>query len=254
MTIDYAKAKRALYGKRPRPGAKHRARRVVPSRPALPRHERKHISLDELRLLLAEAKKDVFDHALILCMYNLALRASEVGLLQLGHVAHLHDRGIIYTPRVKGSKPDWLEVQHQTAQAVVAWVAYCYPDKKARKAEDRLFPGDRYRGRAKGLSRWSVARAIRRLCKRAGLPDEVAHPHTLRHGRVMHILEKAAKTPSFAWQTLIPTLAKFLGHAKAMTTVTYYMNRLQGALSVEADVMADLFDGPEDGSVDWEDR
>jgi len=205
------------------------------SMPKLPRHERKYITEAELRILLKEAEGSTLDHALVSLMYNVALRASEVGLLTLEHATYLH-KGKLYVVRVKGSHSGWLDIHPTTVKAVMAWINDRYPEKRTK--EMRLFPGNRWRGRpAEGLSRWSVTRAIKRLCHRAGLPDIVAHPHSLRHGRVMHILEAAAATPNFHFPTLVPTLAKYLGHAAATTTIEYYMHETKGVHAIEGKML-----------------
>lgn len=227
--IDTEKAKRA---RQPRRRTKAQPR---DSMPKLPRHERKYITEAELRVLLKEAEGSLFDHALVSLMYNAALRASEVGLLNLGHARYL-PKGKLYVIRVKGSHTDWLDIHPTTVKNVMAWIKSRYPGE--RTAELFLFPGIRWRGRpAEGLSRWSVTRAIKRLCHRAGLPDIVAHPHSLRHGRVMHILEAAAATPNFHFPTLVPTLAKYLGHAAATTTIEYYMHETKGVHAIEGKML-----------------
>jgi len=228
--INHDKVKRARQGRKPR--------KVEPrdSMPKLPRHERKYITEAELRVLLKEAEGDVFDHALVSLMYNAALRASEVGLLNLGHARYL-PKGKLYVIRVKGSHTGWLDIHPTTIKIVMDWIKYKHPEK--RTAEMYLFPSACWRGKRQdtGLSRWSVTRAIKRLCHRAGLPDIVAHPHSLRHGRVMHILEAAAATPNFHFPTLVPTLAKYLGHAAATTTIEYYMHETKGVHAIEGKML-----------------
>lgn len=215
--------------------------------PVKPRHQRKYMTEDELRTLCAEAAHDVLDNALVLAMYNCALRASEVGMLTLACARFVSETPAqLYCLRAKKSVDGWIELHSTTRRALLDWIAFCYPDKQARKATDFLFPGIRYRGRpVVGITRWAVARRLRRLCKRADLPTEISHPHALRHGRVMHILEAAAKQPDFHWPTLIPTLAKFLGHASAQTLINNYMHETKGVKAIEADVLSSIL-GDED--------
>lgn len=220
--------------------------------PAPPRHERKYMTEPELQRLVSVARGDFFDHALVTLMYNGALRASEVGMLTLDCAKHLHTRKL-FVWRVKHSLSGWLDIHESAATAAIDWVQHRYPDKRARQPEDPLFPKRSWRGnRSGGISRFSVARAIRRLSGAAGLPADVAHPHALRHARVMHILEAVAEKPDFHFELLVPTLAKFLGHAAATTTITYYMHELKGVPAVEQGVLDRIFDaidgdGPEAG-------
>jgi integrase len=82
---------------------------------------------------------------------------------------------------------------------------------------------------------------ITRLARRAKLPTEIAHPHSLRHGRVMHILEAAAAKPNFRPELLIPTLAQYLGHAQATTTIQHYMSITSGVAAVNEELLDDIF-------------
>lgn len=234
--------RRHLPEPRPRPELKRKKKRDDGSLPPPPRHNRKYISEQELHKLLEVAKEDTLDYALISLIYNAALRASEVGKLTLKHAVEL-PRNKFYVERVKKSRSGWLDLHPSAAQAVIAWIDACYPNRKERNRDNPLFPARRWRGAGKGgISRWAVARAMRRLCSAAGLPAEIAHPHSLRHGRVMHILEMASRTPNFHTESLVPTLAQFLGHAVAATTVNYYMNATSGALSLEQKLLSSIFD------------
>lgn len=242
MTIDYDKIRRR---QRQHSASKRKRKHREPNNlPAPPRHRRKHMTEDELKALRSVAAESVFDSALVLVVYNCALRASEVGMLTLGHARFLTNTPPqLFCSRVKGSHDGWIDLHPQTQRALLAWIAECYPDRQARKPEDFLFPANRYRGRPldRGMSRWAVARRLRQLCKVAELPPEISHPHSLRHGRVMHIIEAAAKKPDFHWPTLIPTLAKFLGHASAETLINNYLHATRGVQAIEADVLSSIF-------------
>ncbi|WP_353684346.1 site-specific integrase [Thermodesulfovibrio sp. 3907-1M] len=67
-------------------------------------------------------------------------------------------------------------------------------------------------GKVFKLKRNNFFVVFRQLCKKAGIPDEIAHPHVLRHTRAIELLR--AGIPVTAVQQL-------LGHASLNTTAMY---------------------------------
>jgi integrase len=83
---------------------------------------------------------------------------------------------------------------------------------------------------------------ITRLAREAGLPTEIAHPHSLRHGRVMHIIEAAAAKPNFRPEAYIRTLSQYLGHARATTTIEYYISSTSGVDAVNRELLSEVYE------------
>lgn len=74
----------------------------------------------------------------------------------------------------------------------------------------KLYP--KIEGRAFRVKRNNFFLIFRNLCLKAGIPKEIAHPHTLRHTRAIELLR--AGIPVTAVQQL-------LGHASLNTTAMY---------------------------------
>lgn len=202
--------------------------------PKPPRHERKAFTFAEWRKLLGAARlSSVRDEALISIIYEAGLRAGEVGVLTLEHCQRLHKRWI-YLHREKGSKSGWFQLSKQTQAVLLRWISTAYPTRRARKPDLPLFPGERYRGAGRSMSRFAVYRVVKRLCADARL-DVVNWPHALRHGRVRHILELGHKKGLTAEQ-MLPAIAAIIGHRSAWTTIINYLSDVAGAGAAIRDV------------------
>lgn len=209
----------------------------------LPRHERRWISKAELEALFKAARHDVFDYAVVSTVYNAALRASEVGRLILEHTRAL-DRGKLFVKRAKRSKDDWVGIHPKAARALMAWLNECYTEPHQLADTMPVFPAGLWRGvrSEQGISRWCVNRMITRLSQQAGLPTEIAHPHSLRHGRVMHILEATTAKPNFRPELLMRTLAQYLGHAQATTTIEHYISATTGVDALNRELLDEIYE------------
>jgi len=208
---------------------------MVDAAPPAPKHRRRHLSLTEWRALLAATQDDLFDTALLHALYGLGLRACEVGRLTLDHAKELH-RGLFYTPRGKGGRAGWLEIDAATSSALRKWIDFIYPNRDKRKATDPIFPGERFKGPRRPLGRHGVYRAVQRLGRAAGIPVELAHPHAIRHGLIMHIYE-AGMARRMPLDEIILALAARVGHATAQTTLKNYISETKGAKKLIRDVL-----------------
>jgi integrase len=188
---------------------------------------RKYLLRPELKALLREAKVNLRDHALVLVMYEAALRASEPSFLTLESARSLHEFRI-YVRRGKGSRDGWVELSPTCTRALSDWIAYCYPDATRRKSKAWVFPPLRKYGRvgSTGLTRWGVYGIIRSLAERAGLPTYLRHPHVLKHTRVMDLYDAARKGGGHP-QDILAGVAKLVGHRTAQTTLAYYLSETE---------------------------
>lgn len=191
----------------------------------LPRKgSRKHLTLPEWqRLREAADASSARDSVLLRLVYEFALRASEPGKLVLDHTKALH-KGLLWIPRSKGSRNQWHQITPDTAQRLHEWVTvHCYPSREHRKPHYAVFPGGRWCGnRAKGITRQGVAWVVKTLCRDAIIPDEVAHPHAIKHARVQHLFE-ACDDDGMPLETMLQTVARVTGHAAAVTAFRHYM-------------------------------
>jgi len=190
---------------------------------------RKHLTLAETRAVMQQAAAaGAYEHVLVRLLYEVALRAGEIGQLRLDHLKRLHlDPPQLYLPRAKGSAAGWATVSPELAQMLSLWVhehhrvadvavaAYADPARF-------VFPGTRRNGRARGVTRQSVYNAVNDLCTRAGVDPSVAHPHALRHGRAVHLFEEAERKGLSA-EAAKKTVAKILGHRVAETSWEHYI-------------------------------
>lgn len=199
--------------------------------PAPPRHRRRHLTVEEWRRLLKQARNP-FERALLHVLYDLCLRAHEPGKLVIAHAREL-PRGMMYAPRGKGSRAGWLDVTASTRSAVHEWLKVRYPDVPGRRAEDWLFPARDGRG---GISRFTVYRIVQQLGVQAGLSLEMSHPHAIRHGFIMHVME-AGLAKGLSASEIVAYLAPRVGHQTANTTVQHYISETKGAAKLIRDVV-----------------
>ncbi len=144
------------------------------------------LTREQLTALLAAARKaSERDYVMVLVGFFHGMRASEVCAL---NVAHIRD-GYIRVERLKGS-----ETNIQEAHPDV--IAY------AKGKTGLLF----------GIKRRQFFNVMRKHCITAGIPEHLAHPHTLRHTCGMLMNEGGAKTN---------LIQKRLSHVNGGNTLKY---------------------------------
>ena len=184
--------------------------------PAPPKRRRKFFHMEEWRSLLDAARdSSVRDTALLKIMYFAGLRASEPGLIRMSYAEKIHE-GQLFVWRGKGSRSEWIDLDEATQDALLDWV-------EDRKPKEFLFPaGRRHKGPLKGISRGNVWSIVKRLARDAGVAEEIAMPHAIKHSRVQHVLEAAENTPDMSPQKVLLAVAQIVGHQSAMTTIQHY--------------------------------
>lgn len=156
----------------------------------------------ELRALLAVAEESsARDYALVVTMAYAGLRVSEAVCLRWAHVEG--DR--IFVERGKGNKQRLVPMNGRLRMALEA-VRKMLENRTERT--DYVFPGsdDGHLG-ARGAER-----IIERLCERAHIAREKAHPHTLRHTFATRVLRSDGN---------ILKVQRLLGHSSVATTQIY---------------------------------
>ena len=140
------------------------------------------------------------DRALFLIAYRHALRASEVGLLQLADLDLKRHR--IRVHRLKGSLSGEHPLQPDEVKALKAYL-------RSRKLESPvLFLSNR----GDPISRSRLDQLIKSYGRRAALPEAKLHFHTLKHSIATHLLDAGA---DLRW------VQDWLGHANIQSTVIY---------------------------------
>lgn len=89
----------------------------------------------------------------------------------------------------------------------------------------KIFPA--IEGKVFKLKRNNFFVVFRDLCKKAGIPDEIAHPHVLRHTRAIELIRSGIP---------ITAVQQMLGHASLNTTAMYlrYSNiEIQGLMKAK---------------------
>lgn len=155
-----------------------------------------HLTRDELLRVLAEAKKHrERDRVMILVAYWHGLRASEVISLLPSNFSDGH----LTVQRLKGSKRTSQPlVRHQNPlldekSAVEAWLENLKTEK--------LFP----------ITRFQFFNVFRLYCRRAKIPQHLAHVHVLKHSIAMHMIDDAG----------IQHVRQYLGHKSLSSTGAY---------------------------------
>jgi integrase len=155
---------------------------------------------DELRRLLSAAKKNIRDYALILTAYRHALRATEVGLVQISDLDFKRLQLRVHRP--KGSLRGVHLIQPDEARALKAWL-------RGRPYESPyVFTSNR----RDPISRFTLDKVMRKYGELAKLPLQKRHFHVLKHSIATHMLEADAD---------LRFVQDWCGHANIQNTTIY---------------------------------
>lgn len=144
------------------------------------------------------------DKALLETLYATGARVSELCGLELSDI-HA-DRGFIRV-RGKGDKERLIPIGSKALDALEVWLQKGRPLLERKKSALVFLSKS-----GKALSRGRVWQMIQGYALSAGIPAELAHPHTLRHCFATHLLEHGAE---------IRSVQEMLGHADISTTQIY---------------------------------
>jgi type 1 fimbriae regulatory protein FimB len=161
----------------------------------------KFFTLDELARLLAAARANRRNRALLLIAYRHGLRASEVGLLRVDDVDFCALR--IRLHRLKGSRSGVHPLQPDEAKALRAYLR-----TRADAPSPILFPSNR----GDPIARRTLDWLIKRYGAAAGLPEGKRHFHCLKHSIATHLLDAGAD---------LRFVQDWLGHSNIQNTVVY---------------------------------
>jgi integrase/recombinase XerC len=164
-------------------------------------------SLDQVRRLLAALDlrrdaKGLRDRAMVLLLFDLALRRGEVVALDL---EDLDLEGSAIDVVGKGCRqPDRLTLPTRTRAALAAWV-----DTRGSSPGPLFFNFDRAR-KGRRLTATSLYRIVRQLGRQV---DVEARPHGLRHAAITRALDRTSGD--------VRAVQRFSRHRNLQTVVTY---------------------------------
>jgi integrase len=165
----------------------------------------KYMTPEEIQALLIASSHNTRDHAIFRVAYHHGLRASEIGMIQMRdyHPSTRKDYDRLVIERLKGSFGGDTVLVAAAASAIRKWV------KKRGVA-----PGPMFLSRNHGrIGRTMLHYLMKRYCKLAGIPDEKAHFHALKHtcGTIMLSVLKES----------IVDVQHHMGHADIRSTMVY---------------------------------
>ncbi len=143
------------------------------------------------------------DHAVLLAMVRMGLRAGEVAALELDDVDWSAGEILV---RGKGRKHARLPLPHEVGEAIAFYMKLGRPRQPCRK----LFLCSRAPYRGLGSS--AVSQIAQRAFKRAGLQSAKRGAHVLRHTAATHMLRKGGS---------LSEIAQVLRHSHIDTTAIY---------------------------------
>lgn len=189
-------------------GAPHASHSVGSPSVSQPRDRRnspgrvQFLNAEELAALFAaiHASGSERDLALFEVAYHRGLRASEVGLLKIGHLRLAQRR--LYVTRLKKSKSGEYPLTEREVKALRAWM------RKRGQVAGPLFPS---RNR-KPISRRRLDQLMKHYGAAAGLPESKRHFHCLRHTCATQLVEREVD---------ILLVADHLGHCDIRNTQVY---------------------------------
>lgn len=157
-----------------------------------------HITIDELRALLAHTPDERWRAAILVTFWH-GLRESETLALTPENFVDGHTKLVVQ--RLKGSrKTEHPLVRHAFADLDETRALTSLLSRTPRT--ERLFP----------WSRWAFIKLMKRVGAKAGLPERKRHPHALKHG--------CART-GLAGGMKINELQAYLGHKSGASTMMY---------------------------------
>lgn len=165
----------------------------------------KYLNPEEIQAVLNASASSPRDHAIFRLAYHHGLRASEIGMIQMRdyHPSARKDYDRLVIERLKGSFGGDTVLVEAAAAAIRKWV------RKRGHAPGPMFIS-RNHGR---IGRTMLHYLMKRYCKLAGIPEEKAHFHALKHtcGTIMLSVLKES----------IVDVQHHMGHADIRSTMVY---------------------------------
>lgn len=172
---------------------------------------------EEARRLLAACPKGVFvqqrDRMIVLLLYGLGLRTSELGNLKVQDV--LRDRQEVFVERGKGQRQRYVPIPEGVLTELQAYLL----ERGGQRGY--LFRTER---KGRPLNAGALSRIVVEAARRAGLGKKVT-PKTLRHSYASHLMDRGVD---------VAVISALLGHRSPAETGVYLHalpGRVAGALA-----------------------
>lgn len=179
------------------------------------------VDADELQRFVAAAGNstspvDLRDRAIILCLVELGLRASDVAGIDLNNFDF--DNRVLWLKRQKQRESSGVPLSRKLATAIRAYVRRGRPNCSTSS----LFVLHRA-PRGKGITPNTVRNVVRRVATKAGLGDRLRSPHLIRHSVASCWIQSGAT---------LKQIADLLGHRSIDTTSIYAKVDIEGLSQV----------------------
>jgi integrase len=188
--------------------------------PTVPRTVRPHVTLPELRQLLATCGDDWIgqrDRLILLLLFFSGLRLGEVAALA---VADLDAAALeVVVRRGKGDKARVVPMSPEVRPVLTAYL-FQRPEHRA----ELWLASDGYGGASGVLKPEGIRQMIFRRCRRAGLPR--LNPHRFRHGFAMWMLNAGVR---------LTTVSTAMGHSDPSITSQVYAHTTAATVRSEYD-------------------
>jgi integrase/recombinase XerD len=151
---------------------------------------------------LIDASSDLFERALLMVLYGMGMRRSEVARLKIADIDS--QRMVIHVVNGKGGKDRDLPLSPKLLETLRAYWLWLQP-------QTYLFPSRMHRDSEQPITDKTVWRACSEAARRAGIRKTVT-PHLVRHSWATHLLEAG---------TDLRTIQLLLGHEDLEVTARY---------------------------------
>jgi len=176
---------------------------------------RKYLTEQELKQFLAVIKS-VRDRAIFTLCYWRGLRAAELGRIPWSDWDQKKRK--IYISRLKRSLAGEFPLSPGETKALQAWkeVRGDQPGPMFPSRETRSFERTEKGKQAPGISRGMVWVLFQKYAEQARLPEDLRHPHCLKHSIGTHLIAKGAG---------LYDVKDWLGHRDIKSTMVYAQMR-----------------------------
>ena len=140
------------------------------------------------------------DQAIFRVMYHAGLRASEIGLLDIGDYSPRTER--LMAHRVQGSRSGVHPLNREESRALKAWL------KLRGSAPGPIFPSNQ----AGPISRKTLDVLVKHYGAAARWPAKLRHCHSFKHACCSHLLNKGFR---------LEQVQDWVGHANIQNTMLY---------------------------------
>ena len=170
----------------------------------------KALSPQQVEKILKVASTNKRNHAMILLAYKHGLRASEIVGLKMADVNLKEDK--VTVRRLKGSQTNEQALFNEVGNPLMsevrvlkAWMA-----ERGTKGQDSDYVFLSQKGGA--MSRVQFYRIFEATAKEAGIPEDLRHPHALKHGLGLAMVKQGVQ---------MMVIKQALGHKSLQSTAIY---------------------------------